>query len=269
MHKNGKCVISLSGGMDSSSLLIRMLSKNYDITAVSFDYGQKHNIEIEKSKELVGYLRNFNFSLKHMIINIKDLKNMLLSSLTTDKHTVPEGHYNESNMKLTVVPNRNKIFISMIQGIALSIANISKSQVIISMGSHAGDHLIYPDCRKEFYEKDYAAFLAGNWNAQLVKYHLPYLEKDKSQILKDGIKSCECLKINYREVYKRTFTSYIPITHDNIIYSDYKSASSIERIEAFIKIGKSDPISYANSEGPVTWEKAVNHAKGVLAKNQE
>jgi 7-cyano-7-deazaguanine synthase len=71
---------------------------------------------------------------------------------------VPEGHYAEENMKATVVPNRNKIFSSIIQAVALSIAESKDCNVDIAMGIHAGDHSIYPDCRQEFRDIDYEAF---------------------------------------------------------------------------------------------------------------
>ena len=70
---------------------------------------------------------------------------------------VPEGHYENDNMKETVVPNRNKIFSSIIQAVALSIAN-EKDACDIALGIHAGDHAVYPDCRQEFRDADYQAF---------------------------------------------------------------------------------------------------------------
>jgi 7-cyano-7-deazaguanine synthase len=177
-------------------------------------------------------------------------------------------------MKATVVPNRNKIFSSIIQAVALSIAEQKNTDCAIAMGIHAGDHAIYPDCRQEFRDIDFEAFKAGNWGAGKVNVYTPYLDTDKFGILEDGDKCIECLMLNFNEVYKRTNTSYKPIywtwtdVNGEICskwYSDYKSASSVERIEAFMKLGKPDPVEYADAEeGPTTWKMVTNHVKQIL-----
>jgi 7-cyano-7-deazaguanine synthase len=132
------------------------------------------------------------------------------------------------------------------------------------MGIHSGDHSVYPDCRQEFRDIDYQAFLSGNWGGEKVIYYTPYLDTDKFGILKDGAVCCQDLGINFDEVYKRTNTSYKPIKIENTWYSDYKSASSVERVEAFIKLGRPDPAEYADENGPVTWEHVVNEVTKVL-----
>ena len=182
-------------------------------------------------------------------------------------------------MKATVVPNRNKIFSSIIQAVALSIAEAKDTDVHIAMGIHAGDFSIYPDCRQEFRDIDYEAFVAGNWGAEKVQYYTPYIHGMKLDILKDGEKCCKQLGLDFDEIYKRTNTSYKPIQHvvevnvnDNVWFeeewfSDYKSGSSIERVEAFIKLGRKDPVNYADEAGPVTWEYVVEYVKQVLAEN--
>jgi len=174
-------------------------------------------------------------------------------------------------MKATVVPNRNKIFSSIIQAVALSIAEQKNTECAIAMGIHAGDHAIYPDCRQEFRDIDFEAFKAGNWGAEKVYHYTPYLNGDKYSILQDGDSCCECLGLDFNEVYARTNTSYKPIKHyyrpeTNAYkwYSDYKSASSVERVEAFIKLGKPDPVEYADETGPVSWETVVEHVKTIL-----
>ena len=159
-------------------------------------------------------------------------------------------------MKDTVVPNRNKIFSSIIQAVALSIANEKDCDVDIAMGIHAGDHAIYPDCRQEFRDADYEAFKQGNWDADRVKYITPYLDGDKFDILKDGEVCCKKLGLGFDEVYKRTNTSYKPDAEGR---SDYKSASSVERIEAFLKLGRRDPVEYIDG-----WETAKKHVEQLL-----
>ena len=244
-------VLSLSGGMDSSTLLLHLLANGYKVTALSFDYGQKHNVELKRAQQLVDYL-NKNTSanipkVTYQTIKLDGLSKLINSALVNGGDDVPEGHYEQSNMKATVVPNRNKIFSSIIQSVALSIANETKSLVQIAMGIHAGDHAIYPDCRQEFRDADYKAFAEGNWDSERVLSYTPYLDGDKFDILKDGESCCECFK-------NLTLMKYIQeqihhINHTKEGYSDYKSASSVERIEAFIKLGKRDPVQYGDQDG--------------------
>jgi len=261
MAKN--VVVSLSGGMDSSTLLLRCLSEYDNVTALSFDYGQKHRVELERAQALVDYLNANGQSITYQVIKLDGLVNLLNSNLVQGGDDVPEGHYEEDNMKATVVPNRNKIFASLVQAVALSAANANGNDTDIALGIHAGDHAIYPDCRQEFRDADDAAFRIGNWEADKVGYFTPYLETDKLGILKDGEKLVSELGIEFDEVYKRTNTSYKPYPSGN---SDYKSASSVERIEAFINLGRKDPVQYEDETGPVDYEVAKTHVEKLLAE---
>jgi len=289
-----QAVLSLSGGMDSSTLLLHLLANGYEVTALSFDYGQKHKVELERAKSLVEYInwnptRVFHHDhapdgfeaiypqVKHQIIKLDGLQQLLNSALVEGGSDVPEGHYEQDNMKETVVPNRNKIFSSLIQAVALSVANKNEdNSCAIAMGIHAGDHAIYPDCRQEFRDADYEAFLVGNWDAEGVYHLTPYLYMDKFGILQDGEKCCEKLELDFDEVYSRTNTSYKPILinmdggmgHDEW-FSDYKSAASVERIESFIKLGRPDPVAYADETGPVSWEVAKAHVEQVLLEHKK
>ena len=281
---NQQAVLSLSGGMDSSTLLLHLLAQGNEVTALSFDYGQKHNVELERAKDLVSYLNaqlykvgdNYGV-IKHQVIKLDGLAQLLNSSLVTGGADVPEGHYAEENMKATVVPNRNKIFSSIIQAVALSIAESKRTNCKIAMGIHAGDHSIYPDCRQEFRDADFEAFKLGNWHAEYVRHYTPYLHTDKFGILKDGFNCCKQLGIDFDEVYKRTNTSYKPMQHtvywedpngdtqsSTEWFSDYKSASSVERVEAFIKLDIKDPVQYADEFGPVTWEFVKEYVSSIL-----
>jgi 7-cyano-7-deazaguanine synthase len=306
-----KAVLSLSGGMDSSSLLLHLLANGYQVTALGFDYGQKHKVELERATSLVEYINSNPLRVFHhdhapngfeetyqpvtfQIIKLDGLSQLLNSALVTGGSDVPEGHYEQDNMKETVVPNRNKIFASLIQAVALSLAtkNIGDDCTVgqpveIAMGIHAGDHAIYPDCRQEFRDADFEAFKIGNWDSELVEVTTPYLHENKFTILEDGQRSCDILGLDFNEIYKRTNTSYKPIYIPHISarnpltgvveditgkgnwYSDYKSAASVERIEAFIKLGRPDPVAYADETGPVTWEVAKAHVEEVLAQHSK
>jgi 7-cyano-7-deazaguanine synthase len=304
-------VVSLSGGMDSSTLLLRALSEYDNVIAVSFDYGQKHRVELDRAQSLVNYINscqdyvtsNYDNEINYRQIQLNGLVDLLDSALVTGGQDVPEGHYEQDNMKATVVPNRNKIFSSIVQAIALSTANQTESTCDIALGIHAGDHAIYPDCRQEWRDADDQAFRVGNWDVGRVGHFTPYLHTDKFGILQDGEMLCKELGLDFNEIYSRTNTSYKPIQHlvekkisgeeikNNLTekdiedkyylskkpipnfneimmvpvwFSDYKSASSVERIEAFIKLGKPDPVAYADETGPVTWEVAKAHVEQVL-----
>jgi 7-cyano-7-deazaguanine synthase len=165
----------------------------------------------------------------------------------------------------------------------LSIHKDTGEKVYISLGIHAGDHAIYPDCRQEFRDIDHQAFIAGNWDAENVEFYTPYLDKDKFGILVDGLECCQTLRLDFDEVYKKTNTSYKPIyiplpestsrveeTHRTVWgkwYSDYKSASSVERVEAFIMLGKPDPVEYADESGPVGWETVRKYVLDLLTNH--
>ena len=290
-------VVSLSGGMDSSTLLLRCLKEYDTVTAISFDYGQKHRVELERAQSLVDYINKtaildeesktveYPHYVNYRQIQLNGLVDLLDSALVTGGDDVPEGHYAEDNMKATVVPNRNKIFASITQAVALSVAQKTEETCDIALGIHAGDHAIYPDCRQEFRDADDEAFRLGNWGAEKVGYFTPYLEGDKFTILQDGEVLCKELGLDFDEVYKRTNTSYKPIQLEIPMeisiapmqkeiqlvkkwYSDYKSASSVERIEAFIKLDRPDPVEYADETGPVSWEVAKSSVEKVLEDHQ-
>ena len=279
-------VVSLSGGMDSTTVLLKCLKEFDTVTALSFDYGQKHRIELERAQSLVNYLNTKGFNIKYRVVKLDGLPDLLNSALVEGGDEVPEGHYAEDNMKATVVPNRNKIFASITQAVALSIADKTEENTVIAMGIHAGDHAIYPDCRQEFRDLDFEAFRSGNWGSERVMVYTPYLDGDKFTILEDGDVLCGELSLEFDEVYKRTNTSYKPIKHYiqkevsvgphmkeiqpiPVWYSDFKSASSVERVEAFLKLGRPDPVEYADENGPVSWDVVVSHVEQVLSEYNE
>ena len=114
LSKGVHVVVSLSGGMDSSTLLLKALNEYETVTALSFDYGQKHRVELERAQQLVDYLNEKGHKVTYRVIKLDGLVDLLNSALVEGGDDVPEGHYAEDNMKATVVPNRNKIFASKI-----------------------------------------------------------------------------------------------------------------------------------------------------------
>ena len=251
-------VMSLSGGMDSTGLLLDLIADDYSVHAISFDYGQKHKIEIDKAKKNIEYISSNGIKVEHDIVDLNSIVTLLDSSLTDDSKDVPEGHYVEEQMKSTVVPNRNSIFSSIVYACALSKAIKFDKKVIVALGVHSGDHAIYPDCRPEFYNSLSDAFSIGNWDSDKVSFYLPYLHFDKSYILKRALISSKKLGLEFDKVFFNTMTSYNP---DSEGLSSGKSGADVERILAFNSIGRKDPIKYVKK-----WDEILSDALEIEKK---
>ena len=139
-----KILVIYSGGMDSFTLLNQLMrgTDDTEVHAISFDYGQRHLKEIQYAADFCAIK-----SIPHQIVDMSKIGSQLLggSSQTDMDIEVPHVHYAAENMKLTVVPNRNMIMLSMSIGYAISIGAEA-----VYLGVHSGDHAIYPDCRPEF-----------------------------------------------------------------------------------------------------------------------
>lgn len=136
-----RCVVLLSGGLDSTVLLTRLVKTKFHVVALSADYGQKHRVELEAAAAVCDHL-----DVEHIVADLTGLKPLLQgSALTEDSIEVPDGHYEDESMKATVVPNRNMLLLS-----AAASLCVSRGFDSIAYAAHAGDHAIYPDCRREF-----------------------------------------------------------------------------------------------------------------------
>ena len=247
-----RAVMALSGGMDSTGLLMRLLADGYKVSCLSYNYGQKHSIELDRAKANIAYLASNGIEVEHRIADLSSAMGIFHSALTTDGYEVPEGHYEEEQMKQTVVPNRNAIFASILYGYALSVALREEVNVVIALGVHSGDHAIYPDCRPEFYEAISRAFEVGNWDSEKVSFHLPYIDGDKELILRDAEEALSNLNLDFDTVFANTNTSYNP---DSQGRSSGRSGADVERILAFHAIGRKDPVAYVDS-----WESVLENA---------
>ena len=236
-----RAVMAFSGGMDSTGLLMRLLADGFKVSCVTYNYGQRHIIEIDRAINNIKYLMNNGIEVEHKIVDISSAMSLFHSSLISGGEAIPEGHYEEKQMKSTVVPNRNAIFSSILYGYAISIAMREETEVKIALGVHSGDHMIYPDCRPEFYESLEKSFSLGNWGSDNVTLYLPYIEKDKEFILRDALISCKKLGIDFDTVFANTNTSYNP---DENGRSSGTSGADVERILAFHAIGRKDPVEY-------------------------
>ncbi len=236
-----RAVMALSGGMDSTGLLLRLLADGYKVSCISYEYGQKHRIELERAKANIEYLEGEGHRVEHKIADLSSAMSLFHSALTSDDIEVPEGYYEEEQMKITVVPNRNAIFASILYGYALSVSHREDCDVDIAMGVHSGDHAIYPDCRPEFYSAIAGAFALGNWGSDRVSFHLPYIDGDKETILRDALESCSVLNLDFERIFENTISSYNP---DSEGRASGTSGADIERILAFHALGREDPIEY-------------------------
>ena len=224
-----KIVIGLSGGMDSTTLLGLLLSQKYEIHCCSFIYGSTHNkYENKATIDVVNYYKSFSgHILDYHIMNItKIMRGFSSSLLKSCNQEIPEGSYNDENMKKTVVPGRNLIFASIMAGLAESIGAEK-----IALGVHQGDHFIYPDCRPVFiHALDVAIHLSSD---QKVRVITPFENMDKKEILEIGY------SLDIPVPYHLTRTCY-----KNQPISCGKCGSCRERLEAFHAIGKEDSIIY-------------------------
>jgi len=215
-----KSIVVLSGGMDSTTVLHRVvkeLEKDSEVHAINIGYGQKHKKEIKMAK-----IQADGLNVPIVFLDIPQIKDILGGSALTDNIDVPYGHYTEESMKLTVVPNRNMILLSLAIGYAVSIG---ASRVYY--GAHSGDHAIYPDCRAIFVRT--MTEVAKVANHMPVYIIAPYLNQDKGDIVIDGLR----LGVDY----KKTWTCY-----EGKVEPCGKCGCCVERAEAFEKAGAKDPL---------------------------
>ena len=212
------CILILSGGMDSTTLLYDYQERI--ALAISFDYGSNHNAkEIPFAKKHCERL-----GIKHIVIPLEFMAKYFHSSLLSGDEAIPEGHYADENMKSTVVPFRNGIMLA----IAAGMAETNELQYIM-MANHGGDHTIYPDCRPEFVDAFDQAACAGTY----VNVHLrsPYTNITKADIARRG----KALGIDY----SKTWSCYKGgEKHCG------KCGTCVERREAFALAGIDDQTQY-------------------------
>lgn len=223
-----KAVLIASGGMDSVTMAYLFKSRGYDVHLVGFNYGQRHSKELDSLKK-IGELLNAPTD----IVNMQFMKELLSgSSLTSDDVEVPDGHYSEETMRITVVPNRNAIMLSIATGIA-----VAQGAEIVGTGVHAGDHFIYPDCRPKFFAPFSDAMVAGNEGHTVDGFHLtaPFISLTKADIAFIGSE--------LGVPYEYTWSCY----KGGDLHCA-RCGTCVERIEAFIDAGVQDPTEYAESK---------------------
>lgn len=226
-----KTLVVCSGGLDSVSLAYRIASEHQLTALLSFDYGQRHKKELDSAKACAERL-----VIPHQIIDITNIGASLTGSALTDNIDVPDGHYAEETMKITVVPNRNAIMLA----IAFGVAAAQKAEAI-ALAVHGGDHFIYPDCRPGFID----AFQTMQNHAldgyADIKLLAPYVHASKADIVIDGAK--------YGTPFAATWSCYKGGEHHC-----GRCGTCVERREAFHLAGIQDPTLYEDAD---FWRSAI------------
>lgn len=218
-----KVVVLFSGGLDSSSLVGLMLHEGYNVIPLSINYGQRHARELHAAQQVLSH---FNLEHKHVVVDALGLRPLLKGSSQTDDVDVPEGHYAAPSMKITVVPNRNMILISLATALALS-----ENADAVGFAAHAGDHYIYPDCRPNFiYRMGKVMEIASEKPIRIIA---PFQNLSKGEILKTVRDAGADVPFGL------TFSCYKgEIKHCGVC------GTCVERKEAFQKAGITDPTIY-------------------------
>lgn len=173
------CAVAVvSGGLDSVTLAYWLAVQGFELQLLAFDYGQRHKRELDFARLCAARLES-----PLEIIDLSGLKPLLKGSALTDEVEVPHGHYAAPNMAATIVPNRNAIFLACAYALA-----VSSSAQLVSIGVHAGDHPVYPDCRPAFIESFGAmekVAVEGSGDARLSLF-APFLAMRKHDIVHLG-----------------------------------------------------------------------------------
>jgi 7-cyano-7-deazaguanine synthase len=182
--KQADALIVLSGGMDSTTMLHEFKARI--ALAVTFIYGSNHN---EREAECAR--RNCELlNIPHLVIPLDFMGKYFESSLLSGADAIPSGHYDDENMRSTVVPFRNGIMLAVAAGLAES-----RGLSTIMLANHAGDHAIYPDCRPQFVDAMAKAIAEGTY--EHLKLFCPYTNISKSDIVKRGV----ALGVDYHNTY--------------------------------------------------------------------
>lgn len=221
-----KTYLLMSGGVDSTVLAVQLkMIERREVHAVAFDYGQRHQRELKAADKIAGVL-----DIPLTVIHLPFMATFLPGSSQTDeKVEVPEGHYTDETMKLTVVPNRNMVMLAL--AAAIAIANKAER---LAYAAHAGDHAIYPDCRPAFIEALTKALDLCDWNP--VKLEAPFAQRSKADIVRLGSAIAAPLGLTY-SCYK-----------GGRLHCG-KCGTCVERREAFEQAGVTDPTSYEPCSG--------------------
>jgi 7-cyano-7-deazaguanine synthase len=171
-----KTIVICSGGLDSVTLAHQMAQQRQLTALLSFNYGQRHKKELNFARVCAA-----NLNVPHHVVDITHIGALLSGSALTDDIAVPDGHYTESNMKITVVPNRNAIMLTIAYGMAAA-----QKLDAVAAAFHGGDHFIYPDCRPDFVKSFANMQQHALEDVADIALHTPFLNLSKADIVKAG-----------------------------------------------------------------------------------
>ena len=234
-----KTIVVCSGGLDSVTLAHKVAAERTLTRLVSFDYGQRHKKELDYARRCAARL-----NVPHDVVDIAAVGRLLTGSALTSGGTVPDGHYAEETMRVTVVPNRNAIMFAIAFGAAAADHADSVAAAI-----HGGDHFIYPDCRPEFV----ASFETMQRHALVglaqISFYAPFLRLSKADIAREGAR----LDVPFAE----TWSCY----KGGTLHCG-RCGTCVERREAFHLAGVDDPTQY---EDPDYWVEACRTHRASAA----
>jgi len=220
-----KTLVICSGGLDSVTLADKVAAERDLAGLISFDYGQRHAKELDSAAACAARL-----GVPHHVIDIRGVGAALSGSALTDDLDVPDGHYAEDTMKVTVVPNRNAIMLA----IAFGMASAQKADAVAA-AVHGGDHFIYPDCRPGFIDAFQSMENKALDSMGEVELYTPFVTISKADIVTEGAK--------HNTPFAETWSCY----KGGALHCG-RCGTCVERREAFHLAGIDDPTDYADPE---------------------
>jgi 7-cyano-7-deazaguanine synthase len=220
-----KAVAIVSGGLDSVTLAYMLHSQGAELHLLSFDYGQRHRKELDCARRCAERL-----GAAWDLVDLTYVGRLMTGSALTDPSiAVPDGHYADPTMQITIVPNRNAVFLA----VAYSVA-AAQGADMVAIGVHGGDHPIYPDCRPAFINAFSAMqdLALEGYADPLPRLYTPFLEWTKADIVRQGA--------SWGVPFEDTWSCY----KGGDIHCG-TCGTCVERREAFQVAGIEDPTKYA------------------------
>jgi 7-cyano-7-deazaguanine synthase len=225
-----RTLVVCSGGLDSVTLAHKVAVEHTLIHLVSFDYGQRHAKELEYARRCAERLL-----VTHDVVDIRDVGRRLAGSALTGGEAVPDGYYAADTMRVTVVPNRNAIMLTIAFGLA-----VAKRAVVVAAAVHGGDHFIYPDCRPKFVDAFAAMQRFALDGLAEIAVATPFLHWSKADIVREGLR----LGVPFAETWS---------CYKGGARHCGRCGTCVERREAFHLAGVADPTRY---DDPDYWQAA-------------
>lgn len=220
-----KTIVVCSGGLDSVTLAHKVGAERTLTRLLSFDYGQRHKKELEYARRCATHLM-----VPHDVVDIAAVGRLLTGSALTCGGAVPEGHYAEETMRVTVVPNRNAIMLAVAFGAAAA-----DHADAVAAAVHGGDHFIYPDCRPAFVEAFEAMQRHALDGLARIAFYTPFLRMSKADIVREGAR----LGVPFAETWS---------CYKGGVHHCGRCGTCVERREAFHLADVDDPTPYEDSD---------------------